>query len=193
MNNKNSLLIFCIIVLAVFSRLFISIPNFSAIGALALFCGAIASRKLVSIMIPFASLLAGDLILSMTGQMYSDYFADGYFIYVYAAFGLTWFIGRSVKNRISAGRIASASILSSLSFFLITNFGSWLQLPYAKNLYGLGRSYLAGLVFYKGDPLSNFFLNGLVGDIFFNGLFFGAYFGIAYLISRNLKSVKISS
>src|SRR5687767_12457005 len=98
MNRRSNLIIFFVIILAVFSRLFITIPNFSAIGSLALFCGALASRKSFSILIPFIALVTGDLILAGTGKLYTDYFRDGYFVYVYAAFGLTWLIGRSLTK-----------------------------------------------------------------------------------------------
>ena len=98
MNNKSNLILFLIIILAVFSRLFITIPNFSAIGSLALFCGAIASRNRFSIAIPFIALLAGDLMLAGTGKLYTDYFTHGYFVYVYVAFGITWLIGSFINK-----------------------------------------------------------------------------------------------
>ncbi len=193
MNKKSNLIIFLIIILAVFSRLFITIPNFSAIGSLALFCGALANRNKFSILIPFAALVASDLMLAGTGRMYSDYFKDGYFMYVYIAFTITWLIGKTLKNRIKLSNVVLASIVASVSFFLITNFGSWLQLPYTKTLEGLGQSYIAGLMFYKNELTSNFFLNQVIGDLFFNAIFFGGYF----LISRNLPSklqpIKIKS
>ena len=140
MNKKSNIIIFFVIILAVFSRLFITIPNFSAIGSLALFCGAIASKNRFSILIPFVALLAGDLILASTGKLYTDYFTDGYFMYVYVAFGIIWLIGKTIKNRIKISNIVLASVLASISFFIITNFGSWLQLPYSKTLEGLGQS-----------------------------------------------------
>lgn len=176
MNKRNNLIIFLVIILATFSRLFITIPNFSAIGALALFCGAMVSRNKFSIFIPFAALLAGDLILAGTGKLYSDYFADGYFIYVYVGFAITWVIGRLLKKKKSVSTIVLASVAASLTFFLITNFGSWLQISYyPKTLNGLGQAYLAGIAFYKQDLLSNFFLNQLLADLFFSTVFFGGY------------------
>ncbi len=195
MNKKSHLIIFLVIILAVFSRLFITIPNFSAIGSLALFCGALANRNRFSIAIPFLALLAGDLILAATGKLYTDYFADGYFLYVYAAFGLTWFIGKTIKNKIKTSSLILASIAASVSFFIITNFGSWMQMPelYPRSAAGLGQAYLAGLVFYKNELGSNFFANQLIGDLTFNFIFFGGY----YLIQKNspdtLTPIKVKS
>jgi hypothetical protein len=195
MNNKSNIILFLVIILAVFSRLFITIPNFSAIGSLALFCGAMANRNRFSILIPFIALLAGDLMMAGTGKMYSDYFTDGYFIYVYAAFALTWFIGRSIKSRIKVSNIVLASVVASVSFFIITNFGSWMQmeLVYPRSAAGIGQSYLAGLVFYKGDLLSNFFLNQVVGDLFFSLVFFGGYLLITRQSPDKLFPIKVKS
>lgn len=195
MNNKSNIILFLVIILAVFSRLFITIPNFSAIGSLALFCGAMANRNRFSILIPFIALLAGDLMMAGTGKMYSDYFTDGYFIYVYAAFALTWFIGRSIKSRIKVSNIVLASVVASVSFFIITNFGSWMQMEliYPRSLAGLGQSYIAGLVFYKGDLLSNFFLNQVAGDLFFSLVFFGGYLLITRQSPDKLIPIKVKS
>lgn len=195
MNKKSNLILFLVIILAVFSRLFITIPNFSAIGSLALFCGAMASRNRFSILIPFFALLAGDLILAGTGRMYTDYFTDGYFMYVYLAFGLTWFIGRTIKNRIKLTNIVLASVIASVSFFLITNFGSWMQMEmlYPRTAAGLGQAYLAGLVFYKNELTSNFFANQLIGDLFFNLVFFGGYLLITRQDFSKLKPIKVKS
>ncbi|MCB9251282.1 MAG: hypothetical protein H6605_02345 [Flavobacteriales bacterium] len=183
MNQKNNLILFAVLILATFSRLFISIPNFTAIGALALFCGANVSRQKYSMLIPFTALLAGDLMLAGTGKLYSDYFVDGYFLFVYFAFAITWLLGRRIRNSYTFIKVVKMSVLSSVLFFLITNFGSWMQMPfYPKTIAGLGEAYAAGLVFYKGDALSNFFLNQVAGDLFFNLLFFAA---LSYFIKKS--------
>lgn len=194
MNQKSNLVLFFVIILAVFSRLFITIPNFTVIGSLALFCGAILSKNRKSIFIPFLALLAGDLILALSGKLYTDYFMDGYFVYVYVAFGLIWFIGKAISTKVKFKNILVASLISSVSFFLITNFGSWLQIPYySKDLFGLGQSYLAGLAFYNQELTSNFFLNQLVGDLFFAALFFGLYSLVNKKSSNDLIPIKVKS
>jgi len=59
-------------------------------------------------------------------------------------------------------------------FFLVTNFAVW----YGSSFYpqtgaGLMGCYAAGLAFYNSQ---SFFLNGLLGDLFFSGLLFGGYY-----------------
>lgn len=192
MSKKSNLILFLVIVLATFSRLFITIPNFSTIGSLALFCGAIAGRKKFSVLIPFAALLAGDMIMAGTGKLYSDYFFDGYFLYVYFAFFITWLIGKSIKDRFSFKNLILASLISSVSFFVISNFGSWLQLGfYPKNIAGLIQAYVAGISFYKNDLLSNFFLNQLAGDLFFNSLFYLAFFVTVKKVQISVSTERI--
>ena len=115
------------------------------------------------------------------------------FMYVYVAFGIIWLIGKTIKNRIKISNIVLASVLASVSFFIITNFGSWLQLPYSKTLEGLGQSYIAGLVFYKNDLMSNFFLNQIIGDLFFSLVFFGSYFLITRQNPSKLQPIKVKS
>jgi len=194
MNKKYKLILFFVIIVATFSRLFITVPNFSAIGSLALFCGALASRNRFSILIPFIALIAGDLLLASTGKLYSDYFLDGYFMYVYFAFAITWFIGRFIKNHLKVSNVILASIIASVSFFLITNFGSWLQIEfYPKNASGLLQSYIAGLAFYKNELTSNFFLNQVIGDLFFNLLFFGGFMLITKDSPSKLQPIKVKS
>jgi hypothetical protein len=73
--------------------------------------------------------------------------------------------------------IAAASILSSILFFLLTNFASWLASPfYPQTFAGLMQSYLAGLAFLNNGAYGiSFFINEIAGSLFYNGIFFGVY------------------
>ena len=188
MSKKSNLILFLVIVLATFSRLFITIPNFSAIGSLALICGSIAGRHKFSVLIPFAALVVGDLMMAGTGKLYSDYFFDGYFLYVYFAFFITWLIGKYLKDKLNFKNLVAASLISSISFFIITNFGSWMQLGfYPKNIAGLIQAYIAGLSFYKNDIFTNFFLNQIVGDLFFVIVFYFSFIAITNKYKAKIK------
>jgi len=194
MNKKTNIIIFFVIILATFSRLFITIPNFTAIGSLALFCGAILGRHKFSMLIPFMALLAGDLILALTDKLHADYlFSTGYFIFVYLGFALTWLIGKTLKNRLKIGNVVLASLASSVSFFVITNFGSWLQIAfYPKTLAGLGEAYWNGIIFYRPELFGSFFWNLVMADLFFNLLFFGGYILVKNMNSK-LEPIRLKS
>ena len=65
------------------------------------------------------------------------------------------------------GRVATASIVASALFFLVSNLSTWAETTlYAKNLSGLMACYVAGLPFLK---------NTVLGDLFFSGVMFGLY------------------
>ena len=60
-----------------------------------------------------------------------------------------------------------ASLVSSIAFFLITNFGTWLMWDiYPKTGAGLISCYIAGIPFFKGT---------IMGDLFFNLALFGSF------------------
>ena len=63
--------------------------------------------------------------------------------------------------------VAVATLLSSLMFFIVTNFGVWLlQDMYPKNLLGLLACYTAGIPFFE---------NSLIADVFFTAVLFGGF------------------
>ena len=150
-------------------------PNFTPVAALALFGAASFDRKWLGLVIPIAAMLLSDALIGFHGAMGA----------VYISFALTWLLGIWALSRLtagvrvpgaypSAGRIALASIASSLLFFLITNFAVWYgSAYYPQTAAGLMGCYVAGLAFYNG---TSFFLNGLLGDLFFSGVLFGVYY-----------------
>lgn len=140
-------------------------PNFTPIAALALFGAATFERKWLGLAIPMAAMLLSDALIGFHGSMGG----------VYVSFGLLWLLGLWMLNRTpTAGRIATASVSSSILFFLITNFAVWYgSTYYPQTAAGLMNCYVAGLAFYNG---TSFFLNGLLGDLFFSGMLFGGYY-----------------
>ena len=68
----------------------------------------------------------------------------------------------------SPWKIAGVTVLGGLSFFLVTNYLSWVgkSLPYPDTLAGLLESYWMALPFYRGTFIS---------DLVFSGALFGAH------------------
>jgi hypothetical protein len=122
---------------------------------------------------------------------------------VYASFLLSVVIGRAVAGACfsaslrakresqpesAAGtkertfpRIAAATFLGALQFFLITNFGVWAFLnTYPRTAAGLATCYLAGVPF---------FWNTLAGDAVYATLLFGGFFLAERLAPRLRESV----
>ena len=139
-------------------------PNMTPVAALALFGAATFERKWLGLAAPLAAMLLSDALIGFHGSMGA----------VYVSFGLTWLLGLWLLQRPTAGRVAAASVLSSVLFFLITNFAVWYGSTfYPQTPAGLLTCYAAGAAFYNG---TSFFLNGLLGDLFYSTVLFGGYY-----------------
>ena len=157
-----------IIFAGAFMRLIPHWPNFTPIAAIALFGGAYMNRKYMAFLVPLAAMLVSDLILGFHVTMPA----------VYLSFVATVGIGLLIARKPNLLNIAGASLSASLLFFVVTNFGSWLGSPYYPQTFtGLMEAYAAGLVFFNnGSQGISFLVNSVLGDLFFNGLFFGAFY-----------------
>jgi hypothetical protein len=81
---------------------------------------------------------------------------------VYAGVVITVLIG-AVLKQISVVRVGMASIVASMVFYLITNFGAWLHHDmYPQNASGLLQAYLAGLPFLRNTLIANLIFSYLV-------------------------------
>lgn len=156
-----------IILFGAFMRLIPHWPNFTPIAAIALFGGAYYTRKHLAFIIPFAAMMLSDLIIGFHGSMWA----------VYIGFAITVGIGIRLSRKVSAGNVVLAALGSSIIFFLVTNFASWLAYGiYPKNFIGLMESYIAGLAFFNDGKLGlSFFLNEVLGTLTYSAVFFGAF------------------
>ncbi|MBE9484011.1 MAG: hypothetical protein IMY74_04135 [Bacteroidetes bacterium] len=167
-----------IILAGAFMRLIPHWPNFTPIAAMALFGGAYLGRKYLAFALPVAAMLISDLLIGFHDSMLA----------VYIAFAITVTIGLVISKKVTGMNVLGASLASSVIFFLITNFAAWLTMPqlYAQNFAGLMQCYTAGLVFFNdGSQGMSFFLNEVVGGLFYNTLFFGAF----YLVRQRFPSL----
>jgi len=157
-----------IIFAGAFMRLIPHWPNFTPIAAIALFGGALLGKRVLAFIIPLAAMILADLILGFHADM----------IAVYAGFALTVLLGWSIRDKVSFGSVVTRSLAASIIFFLLTNFSSWLTMGlYPANFTGLMQAYIAGLAFFNNGSYGiSFFLNEVMGGLFFNGLFFGAFY-----------------
>jgi hypothetical protein len=158
-------LLVSLIVAGAFLRLVPHWPNFTPIAAIALFGGTYIKRKELAFIIPVTALLLSDLVLGFHNTM----------IAVYASCMLIVALGFILSRSVSFKGVVAASLTSSLLFFLITNFAVWYSglVVYPQNASGLAAAYVAGLPF---------LWNGILGDLFFNGVLFGSY----YLITNKV-------
>ncbi|MGD2159736.1 MAG: hypothetical protein PVG94_01035 [Gammaproteobacteria bacterium] len=142
-------------------------PNVSPVAAMALFGGVYFSDKRVAFLVPFLALLLSDFLIGLHDTM----------IYVYAGFALTVVIGFWIRQKLNVSRIAFAVIVSSLLFFVISNFGAWLSSGlYPMTTDGLMQAYIAAIPFFQ---------NSLLGNMVFATLLFGGF----ALLQRNIPGM----
>lgn len=166
--NPRTILIFVAILFAAVMRLLPHWPNFTPVAAMALFGGAYINRKAMAFLVPLAAMFVSDLIIGFHSTM----------LVVYAGVIITVLIGFGLRSRVKAGNVVIASVISSVVFFLITNFGAWMSglMPYTKDFSGLLTAYAAGIPFFN---------NGLMGDLLYSTVFFGSF----YLVTKRYPSL----
>ena len=145
------------IILAAVVRILPHPWNFTPIGAMAIFSGAMFRDRRIAFLFPLVALFAGDLFVGLHRLI----------PVVYASFLLSVLIGTWLANRRSILRIGGAVFLGSLQFFFITNFAIWKVFDtYPHTPAGLAACYLTGLPFFG---------NTLAGDALYATLFFGTF------------------
>ncbi|MFA6423534.1 MAG: DUF6580 family putative transport protein [Patescibacteria group bacterium] len=158
------------ILLGVGLRLIPHIPNFAPITAMALF-GACYLDKKYAIVFPLIAMLISDMFLGFHQVMF----------WVYGSFVLIGFLGMWLKNHKSSENIVFGSLVGSVIFFLITNFGVWLGPWYSHNLNGFISCYTLALPFFR---------NTIIGDLFYTGVFFSSFALFSYLASIKQLAIK---
>ena len=158
--NSRYLFLTVLIVIAAASRLLPHLPNFSPIAAIALFGGACFNNKKLAYFIPLLIMILSDVALeAINGIGFHNTM-----IYVYVGFILTTSIGVAASNKINLKSITAASLLSSILFFVITNFGVWAVDPTS---IGLIETYILGIPFFGYS---------VAGDLLFNATLFGTLY-----------------
>ncbi|GAA4413802.1 hypothetical protein GCM10023187_42520 [Nibrella viscosa] len=163
------LITLCVLVLlTALTRLLPHPPNFAPVAALALFGAALFERKVIGLLAPFAAMLLSDALIGFHGLM----------AYVYGSFALSWLLGLWIRKNPTVPVIGAASLLSSVLFFLITNFGVWYgSAYYPQNGAGLLACYVAALPFFQYSVL---------GDLVYTAVLFGGY----YLLQQRYTALR---
>lgn len=137
----------CLILVLSFSRLIPHPWNFTPILALGIFSGFYFRQFLLSFFIVVFAMFLGDLYLGFHNTMF----------FTYISLSLAVLIGLYIK-RFNFKEIFFSGFMSSVCFYLITNFGAWITLPmYSKDLSGLINSYVLAVPFFHNTLISTFF------------------------------------
>ena len=151
---------YVLLLLAVVSRVFPhpSLFSFTAVGGSLLYFGA--RRSWWQSIFPVAALAATDYFLTVYAYNYPFHVADYLITWMWYLAAIA--IGHGLLRKATAGRVVGASLASSTSFFLVSNFMVWAQWTmYPKTAGGLGACYIAGLPFYRNDLIATLAVTAL--------------------------------
>jgi hypothetical protein len=156
-NHARLLALLSAILVAAALRLLPHPPNFTPVGAMALFGGAYLGRRAVAFVAPLAALLLSDAVLGFYSGMWVNYLAVSLIV----------LIGWGLLAQRSVLRLGIAAVASSILFFVLSNFGVWaLSGMYPHDLAGLAACYVAAIPFFQ---------NTVAGDLFYTTLLFGGF------------------
>lgn len=158
--NRIDVVVFVSLVLcAAAARLVPHWPNFTPLAAVSLFAGFWFARRSMALLVPLCAMLLSDMVIGG--------YEPAVMATVYVSLLLPIAFRGILRTRLSALRIGGTAIVSSIVFFLTTNFAHWLWMGnYSLTLAGLGECYAAALPFFKYQ---------VMGDLMWSGGLFGAY------------------
>jgi hypothetical protein len=147
-----------IVVLAAVMRIIPHPPNFTPISAMALFGGAYFPNTIVAFIVPLAAMSLSDLFLGGF---------DATMPFIYGSFAVSVCLGLWIRRRPSVLRVGAAALISSILFFVISNFGVWLVGGlYPRTMEGLLACYVAAVPFFR---------HTLLGDLLYTSVLFGGF------------------
>ncbi|MGB9639186.1 MAG: DUF6580 family putative transport protein [bacterium] len=175
-----------IIFLGIFYRLIPHPPNFSPLYSISVFSSILPIElnnkyaKYISFLIPIFILFITDLILSVHKTMIFNYFA-------FLSISLfSYFIFNKYNNFSRQITGVILSLISSIWFFIVSNFGVWLlSNMYSKDIQGLLTCYINALPFLG---------NSLISSIIFSIIIFYSYELIinVFLKGKDVKNVELN-
>jgi hypothetical protein len=163
------LIVGALITFAIISRMMPHPANFAPIAAVAIFGGAILPRKL-ALTLPLLVMVISDLVIGLHPLI----------IFTWGSFIAIALLSSVYLKKITPKAIVGGSIVASILFYLVTNFGVWIEgRLYVRTFSGLMESYFNALPFFR---------NTLLGDLIYTGMLFGAYALVQHFVLSNRTS-----
>jgi hypothetical protein len=171
-----------LIIVAAISRLLareLHLWNFTPIAGMALFAGAKFQDKKFAFIIPIVVMLLTDSIIGF----YSGVWA------IYLCFVVITCLGFTLRNNFSARRLFFTSLLSSVLFYLLSNTSQWIFVEpqlYAHTIAGYVTCLTAGLPFIQNNQYEPFFVNQVLGDLFYS---FVLFYSFAFIMDKRMQPI----
>ena len=162
------ILIAIFLALGIVSRLIPHAPNFTPILAISLMSGIYLKKRYI-VLLPISIMLFSDLIIGSHSTVF----------WVYISLISISIIGQMIRNNIS--NVVIHSILSSILFFIVTNFGVWSLGGYGYTFQGLLMCYTMAIPFFNNTLFSTF--------IFSIGIYMAHYIIEFYSVKYQLSNL----
>lgn len=148
--------------------------NFAPIAAMALFSGTYFLDRKQAFIVPLVAMIISDAFIGFYNPLIM--------LSVYLCFSISVLIGVYIKKNKSLTNVIGSSLLSSVIFYLITNFAVWgFGNWYPFTVSGLMQSYIMAIPFFKWT---------LLGDLFYVTVMFGSY-ELIFLLNKNIYKHQI--
>jgi hypothetical protein len=179
--DKKTIVVSILVLVAALTRLLPHPFNFSPIGAMALFGGCYIVNKRLAFLLPISAMLISDTLLELIKGKGAGF--HPILLWVYLSFAVITCIGFYLRGRAQRQTIMVASLVGSVLFFLITNFGQWVTGYYGYGAGSLTTSFVNAIPFFRGTVL---------GDLFYNLVLFGSFAIIKWRFPMWLQPKKIN-
>lgn len=190
-SNNHVLVLVGLIVVSVISRLIPHPFNFTPITAIAVFSGMMFTNKRYSYVVPILAMIMSDMLLGIMKNDFT-YAIHSTSLFVYGVLALIVWIS-TLANKLNISNVAIRTVIGSMLFFVVTNFGVWLVGGlYPLTLSGLTQCFTMAIPFYSSEAFPAFSLlgNQLFGDVLYTTLLFGSAYGISVLNISKPKTIK---
>jgi len=159
-----------LILIGILLRFIPHTANFTPVAAIAIFAGVYLNKR-QALIVPLLLMIVSDMFLGMHNVI----------LFTWGSFALVTLLGFWAKKHKTFLGIVSTSVVSSVLFYLVTNFGVWAMGWYPQTAKGLLDCYILGLPFLRTFS---------VATLVYTVVFFGAYEFIASKV-RNSKLAKV--
>jgi len=181
LSSEVTMLAYIFVLIAVAVRFMPHPWTFTPVAAALLYFGARGSRR--QLWVPLALLAASDVVL--TKFVYGYSFSWDHFV-TWAWYAAILWLGANLRKNTGLheakdwARVGVASLASSVSFFVASNFAVWACWNmYPKTFSGLMTCYTAALPFFR---------HGVEGDLLFTALMFALPAAVALVASSKSRS-----
>lgn len=149
------IILYTIIILAI-SRIIPHPPNFTPILAMAVTMPMLTSDRYVGLLVPLLAMFVSDIFIGLHNTM----------IWVYMSFIAVTLASYVFIKQFKFVNVLTMSLLSSLLFFVVTNFGVWTSGYYGYTLTGLITCYIMAIPFFTNTVLSTIFYSTLITALY---------------------------